>query len=86
MVVPGLSFPSGHAGRSAIVILTLGALIAATRSRVVERSVNLGTAALMTALVGLSRVVLGVHWATDVLGGRLGPHHQRRRVCCKSHT
>lgn len=69
MVVPGLSFPSGHAAMSAIVFLTLGALVASTRNRVGERSVILVTAALLTLLVGLSRTVLGVHWATDVLGG-----------------
>jgi undecaprenyl-diphosphatase len=69
MVVPGLSFPSGHASMSAIVFLTIGALIASTRSRLNERAFILTTAALMTLLVGLSRVGLGVHWASDVLGG-----------------
>lgn len=69
MVVAGMSFPSGHAGMSAIVYLTLGSLIASTRSRVSERGVVLVTAALMALLVGLSRIALGVHWATDVLGG-----------------
>jgi undecaprenyl-diphosphatase len=65
----GLSFPSGHASMSAIVFLTLGALFASTRNRRAERVYILLTAALMTALVGLSRVALGVHWATDVLAG-----------------
>lgn len=69
LVAPGLSFPSGHAGVSAIVFLTLGALLASTRSRVRERTYILATASLMTLLVGLSRVALGVHWATDVLAG-----------------
>ena len=69
LVTPGLSFPSGHASMSALVFLTIGALIAASRSRVNERIYILATAALLALLVGASRVLLGVHWATDVLGG-----------------
>ncbi|MDO8718279.1 MAG: phosphatase PAP2 family protein [Polaromonas sp.] len=69
LVATGLSFPSGHASMSAIVFLTLGALIARTRSRVPERLYILAAAALLALLVGISRVLLGVHWATDVLGG-----------------
>jgi undecaprenyl-diphosphatase len=69
LVAPGLSFPSGHAGISAIVFLTLGALLASTRIRSIERTYILCTAALMTVLVGTSRIALGVHWATDVLAG-----------------
>ena len=65
----GMSFPSGHASMSAIVFLTLGALIADTRSRWVERAFILAMAAAATFLVGVSRVALGVHWATDVLAG-----------------
>ena len=69
LVVSGLSFPSGHASMSAIVFLTIGTLIASTRSHLPQRIYILLIAALMTLLVGLSRVALGVHWATDVLGG-----------------
>jgi len=68
-LVPSLSFPSGHASMSAVVYLTLGALIAGTRPRLAQRAYIVTAAALMTMLVGLSRVALGVHWATDVLGG-----------------
>jgi undecaprenyl-diphosphatase len=69
LVVSGLSFPSGHTSMSAIVFLTLGALIASTRPRLGERAYILAAASLLTLLVGVSRVALGVHWATDVLGG-----------------
>jgi undecaprenyl-diphosphatase len=69
MAAQGLSFPSGHSSISAIVYLTLGALVASTRARFVERTYIMAVATLMTGLVGISRVALGVHWATDVMAG-----------------
>lgn len=69
LTVSGLSFPSGHASMSAIAFLTMGALIAATRRRARERIYILLVAGLLTVLVGISRIALGAHWATDVIGG-----------------
>jgi undecaprenyl-diphosphatase len=69
LVVHGLSYPSGHATMSAAVFLTLGALLANTRARRRERAYVLAGAVLLATLVGASRVALGVHWLTDVLGG-----------------
>ena len=69
LAASGWSFPSGHASMSALVFLTIGALIASSHKRVAERVYILMTAGLMTLLVGLSRVALGVHYATDVIGG-----------------
>ena len=63
------SFPSGHAMMTPVVYLTLASVLANGERRRREKMLLLGAAVLLTAGVGVSRVYLGVHWPTDVLGG-----------------
>ncbi|WP_242185426.1 phosphatase PAP2 family protein [Sphingomonas sp. CARO-RG-8B-R24-01] len=63
------SFPSGHAADSAIVYLTLAALVARSVESSGLRVYVLLAAMALTLLIGLSRLYLGVHWPTDVLAG-----------------
>ncbi len=63
------SFPSGHAMLSAVVFLTLGVLAARFAEKRRVKVLAVGAAVLVSLLVGMSRVYLGVHWASDVLAG-----------------
>ncbi|MGC4903149.1 phosphatase PAP2 family protein [Micromonospora echinospora] len=66
----GYSFPSGHALNAALAagVLLLVFLPFARDSR--PGRITLWTAALLvTVVTGLSRIALGVHWTSDVVGG-----------------
>lgn len=67
----GLGFPSGHTMGSTLLYGVL--LILATR-HITSRPLRLAAqsfSAAMIALAGISRIYVGAHWPTDVLGGYL---------------
>lgn len=66
VVVKTSSFPSGHAASSMIFYLALAiALASGTRWQRVAPA----AAVMLSLLIGTSRVMLGVHWPSDVVGG-----------------
>ncbi|HEY2777381.1 MAG TPA: phosphatase PAP2 family protein [Gaiellaceae bacterium] len=64
----GPSFPSGHSATSAAFYATLALLLGRGRARPV-RAVLAGLAAGIAVGVAASRVLLDVHWLTDVIAG-----------------
>lgn len=64
------SFPSGHTLRSAVVYALLAYILTRTASVRVNQIIYFAAAAIIIAN-GISRVYLGVHWPTDILGAWL---------------
>jgi membrane-associated phospholipid phosphatase len=64
----GFSFPSGHSAAAAATYAAVALVLGRGRPWRVKAMLAAGAAAV-TAAVAASRVLLGVHWLTDVVGG-----------------
>ena len=64
----GFSFPSGHTASAAATWAAVALVLGRGRPLPVKAWLAAG-AALVTVAVAASRVLLGVHWLTDVIGG-----------------
>lgn len=68
----GASFPSGHSFSSAVVYVGMALAFASLSARHSVRYTIVGTAMMLSAMVAWSRVMLGVHFPSDVTAGWLG--------------
>lgn len=68
----GESFPSGHSFSAAVVYIGMAIAFAALSKRHSVRYTVIGFAMVLSAMVAWSRVMLGVHFPSDVAAGWLG--------------
>lgn len=68
----GASFPSGHSFSSAVVYIGMAIAFASLSQRHTVRYTIVGSAMILSAMIAWSRVMLGVHFPSDVTAGWLG--------------
>jgi undecaprenyl-diphosphatase len=69
--VGGMSYPSGHAAFAAILFIFFAWLMIHTLKHRTGRVIAISLAGFVAAMICYSRVYLGVHFASDVVGGIL---------------
>jgi len=72
MEAGGESFPSGHSFNAAVVYIAMALAFAAISKRHSVRYTVVAAAMVVSAMVAWSRVLLGVHFPSDVVAGWLG--------------
>jgi len=69
IALDNFSFPSGHSVASSALYPMLGALIAQVVDGPRLKVYSIASGVVVMLLIGISRIYLGVHYATDVLAG-----------------
>ncbi len=69
VVAAGNSFPSGHAAQSIACYGSLAVVVWGLTSSRTIRTAAVSAAVFFALAIGTSRLVLGVHWVSDVLAG-----------------
>jgi undecaprenyl-diphosphatase len=72
MEAGGESFPSGHSFNAAVVYIAMALAFASLSARHSVRYTLIGAAMVISAMIAWSRVLLGVHFPSDVTAGWLG--------------
>ena len=78
----GLSYPSGHTMVSTTMFLTFAYIYSKGKS-ITKKKYAYSISIIYILIMGLSRISLGVHWPTDIIGGLLGGYIFYKSVILK---